>query len=282
MRVIQTLKVLLQGAFCKDRLHSSSVVGGFLLGLALCSGLFSRAISSQTPTSSDPTILISAAASLQEVLQTLDPIFDQRYPEIRVRYNFGSSGSLQKQIEQGAPVDLFISASPQQMDELEQAGLLQAESRRVLLKNRLVLIKPKHSVVPLSSLSDLTSDEIKMISVGEFHSVPAGQYAAEVFHNLNLTARIQPKLVFASSVRGVLAAVESGNVDAGVVYASDALLSDQVEVSVLIDETLHSPIVYPIAILNDSRSVESAQVYLEFVTGDEAVSTFEAFGFQPL
>ncbi len=232
--------------------------------------------------SSQSTLLISAASSLQDVLQSLDPVFEDLNPDITVDYNFASSGSLQKQIEQGAPADLFIAAAPVQMDALETAGLLHPGTRRNLLRNQLVLIVPRSGSGSLSSFADLQDPDIAKISVGEFRSVPAGQYAAELFHCLDLLDTLQPKLVFTNNVRGVLAAVENGHVSAGVVYASDALISDQVQIVATAADGSHSPIVYPIAIVESTRMLEAAERYLDFVTSADTDPIFTSFGFQPL
>ena len=225
------------------------------------------------------TILVSAAASLQDALEEIKPLFEEANPGIRVNYNFGSSGALQQQIQQGAPADVFFSAGIPQMDALEQDNLLLEGSRQNLLSNRLVLIVPINSTLELSDFQDLTNSSIERISVGEFRSVPAGQYTEQVFSSLGILEDLQPKLVFANNVRGVLAAVESGNVDAGVVYSTDARISDQVRVVATADAELHTPITYPIAIIRDRPNTPAAEAFVEYLTGDSAMTIFEDFGF---
>ncbi|NEQ29102.1 MAG: molybdate ABC transporter substrate-binding protein [Microcoleus sp. SIO2G3] len=225
------------------------------------------------------TILVSAAASLQDAIEVIDPIFERANRGTTVNYNFGSSGALQQQIEQGAPADVFISAGVPQMDALAQAGLIDTDTRRNLLTNRLVLIVPKDSTLNLTGFRQLTGDRVRRISVGEFRSVPAGQYAEQVLTNLRILEQVRPKLVFANNVRAVLAAVESGNVDAGIVYRTDALISDQVTQVATAPNNLHNPIVYPIAVVESSRNPQAARTYEQFLSSRQAQAVFERFGF---
>ena len=233
-------------------------------------------------TDSVVTLTISAAASLQDALETIDPLFERTHPTIQVNYNFASSGALQRQIEHGAPVDVFFSAAPKQMDALQEKTLIHSETRRNLVTNRLVLITSENSDLDLTHLDQLKADEVRKIAVGEFRSVPAGQYAKEVFETIGLLEPLQPKFVFGANVRGVLAAVESGNVDAGVVYATDVILSDSVKAVSAVAAESHSAIVYPIAVLATSARVEAAIAYIDFLAGSEAQAIFDNFGFGAL
>ncbi len=222
-------------------------------------------------------LLVSAAASLQEVLQSLEPRFTQTHPNIKLTYNFGASGVLQQQIEQGAPADIFLSAAQKQMNTLQQKGLILTETRRNLLTNRLVLIVPQNSALNLSSFRQLV--KVNKIAVGEPRSVPVGQYAEATFKNLGLLEQLKPKFVFGNSVRSVLAAVESGNVDAGVVYATDARLSDRVRQVATAPTALHPPIVYPVAVLKGSKNAAAAKAYVQFLSSDAAKTVFKTYGF---
>jgi molybdate transport system substrate-binding protein len=252
-----------------------------ILGFSLVLGL-SRQPTPPVLAQAKTTLLVSAAASLQDALAVVQTDFEAEHPTIAINYNFGSSGALQQQIEQGAPVDVFISAGVSQMDALEAKDLLLPDTRTDLLSNRLVLITPADSTLALTGLSDLTQAQVERISVGEFRSVPAGQYAEQVLSNLGILAELQPKLVFANNVRGVLAAVESGNVDAGIVYATDAAISDQVTVVATASENLHSPIIYPLAIVSDTTSPDAARTFVDYLASDAAKGVFEDFGFTVL
>ncbi len=231
-----------------------------------------------TTAQNNPKLLVSAAASLQYSLEEIKQAYQQTNPNITLNYNFGASGTLQQQIENGAPADVFISAAKKQMDALQQKNLIIPETRRNLLKNSLVLIVPKNAPA-ISSFRDLTAANIKRIAVGEPRSVPAGQYAEEVFKNLGILDKIRSKLVYGNNVRNVLAAVESGNADAGVVYATDAKQSNQVKVAVTAPANLHSPIVYPVAVLKNSRNATAAKGYVQFLASDRSFKIFQKYGF---
>lgn len=221
------------------------------------------------------TLLVSAAASLQDALKEIQPLFQQS----NVKYNFGSSGALQQQIEQGAPVDVFFSAATKQMDALQSKDLIFLNTRRNLLTNRLVLVVPQNSTLNLTKFEQLTGSNVKRIAVGEPRSVPVGQYSEELFNNLRILDQVRPKFVLGNNVRNVLAAVESGNADAGIVYATDAKISNKVKIVATASTSLHSPIVYPIAVLKNSKNAQSAQEYVQFLSGARAKGVFQKYGF---
>ena len=225
---------------------------------------------------SNTKLLVSAAASLQNSLEEIKPLY-QKKQNINLNYNFGASGALQQQIENGAPVDVFISAAKKQMDALESKGLILTGTRRNLLKNRLVLIVPNSSNI--TNFKQLTDSQVKRIAIGEPKSVPAGQYAEEVLKNLGILSQIRPKFVLGNNVRQVLAAVESGNADAGIVYTTDAKTSQQVKVVATAAENLHSPIVYPIAVLKSSKNSSAAKEYVQFLAGSQVRKVFDKYGF---
>jgi molybdate transport system substrate-binding protein len=247
---------------------------GSAIALAACNnGRLSPKPASKT------TLLISAAASLKDVLNKIEPSFEQRESSVQGTYNFASSGTLQQQIEQGAPADIMISAASKQMDALQKKGLILKETRQNLLTNRLVLVIPNRSGLGITHFEQLIEDRVKQIAIAEPKSVPAGQYAQELFRNLGILATLQPKFVLGNSVRNVLAAVESGNADAGVVYETDAKLSKQVKAVATASPKLHSPIVYPIAVLKRSKQPEAAKAYVEFLKSDPASAIFKQYGF---
>jgi molybdate transport system substrate-binding protein len=223
-------------------------------------------------------LLVSAAASLKDALEEVKPLYRQTKSNVNVAYNFGASGPLQQQIENGAPADIFVSAAQKQMDALESKNLILKDTRRNLLTNRLVLIVPKTSS-SITDFTQLTGSNIKKIVIGEPKSVPVGQYAEEVFTNLGILEQIRPKLVLGNNVRQVLAAVESGNADAGVVYTTDAKTSNQVKVVATVAENLHSKIVYPVAVLKTSKNASAAREYVDFLSNNQAKTVFEKYGF---
>ncbi|UAJ74328.1 molybdate ABC transporter substrate-binding protein [Synechocystis sp. PCC 7339] len=227
------------------------------------------------------TLTVSAAASLQNAIAALDPVFESTHPNIRVDYNFAASSTLQQQIEQGADVDLFISAASKQMDRLQAKSLIDKDSRRNLLSNRLALIVPQDSTLNIKAFEQLTDASIRRIAMGEPRSVPAGQYAEEVFLNLGILPQLQPKFVYGNSVRSVFSAVESGNADAGVVYVTDAQISNRVRTVAIAPKHLHAPIVYPIALIMASAHPEAARTYAEFLASPAAQEVFIQYGFGP-
>lgn len=224
-------------------------------------------------------ILVAAAASLQDAMKEIDPLFKSANQGIKVNYNFAASGPLQQQIEQGAPVDLFISAATRQMEALQQKNLILTNTRRNILTNSLVLVVPRNSTLGPTSFQQLTNSNVSKISIGEPRSVPAGQYAEEVFNNLGILEQLRPKLVYGNSVRNVLGTVESGNADAGVVYATDAKISNKVKQVATAQSQIHSAIVYPMAVIAASRNQQAARTYAQFLTSQQAQDIFKKYGF---
>ncbi len=223
-------------------------------------------------------LTVSAATSLKDALTEIQSLLPQQLSNTTATYNFGASGALQQQIEQGAPADVFISAAKKQMDALQQKGLLLNETRTNLLRNQLVLIVPQNST-GITSFEDLKRDRVKKVALGEPKSVPAGQYAEEVLTALKIDQAVKPKAVYAKDVRQALNYVESGNADAGIVYLSDAKSSNTVKVVATAAENLHSPVIYPIAVLKRTQSPDAAKGFVQFLTSDRAKTVFEKYGF---
>ncbi|MGB7275491.1 MAG: molybdate ABC transporter substrate-binding protein [Geitlerinemataceae cyanobacterium] len=229
--------------------------------------------------SSITELTISAAASLKESLEEIEPLYANHNPDVTLTYNFGSSGSLQQQIEQGAPIDLFFSAAAKQMDALETKDLLLPGTRQDLLKNEMVLIVPKKSTI-VARFQDLTNDSVRKIALGEPKSVPAGKYAQEVLNFLGIADIVKSKFVYGKDVKQVLSYVATGNTDAGIVYKTDAQNSKAVKIVETAPENTHSPIVYPIAILKSSKHPEKAKSFVEFLEGETSQKKFSQYGFQ--
>ncbi len=235
----------------------------------------------QSQTGAEPVgLTISAAASLTDAAEELKKIYATEHPEVTITYNFGSSGTLQKQIEEGAPADIFISAGKSQMDALAEKDLIVAESRRDLLSNDLVLITQKDG--SLAGFDDLAGSGVEKMSIGTPETVPAGKYAKEALESLGLWEQVQSKLVLAKDVRQVLTYVETGNVDAGLVYSSDALMGQGIKVVAAAPADSHAPIVYPMALIKDSAHPEEANAFTEFLSGAEAAQIFDKYGFKSL
>lgn len=230
------------------------------------------------------TITVSAAISLKDALDELGPIFQvQQHRKnggngTAVTYNYGGSGTLARQIEQGAPVDVFFSAAEKQMDELAGEGLIVVDTRRDLVGNALVLISPAQNTA-LHSFQDLSSATVKTIALGETSTVPAGMYARQTLEHLGIFAAVEKKVVYAKDVRAVLTYVETGNADAGLVYQTDANTSQKVRVVAVAPADSHDPILYPAALLRDSKNKPAARAFLEFLQGPDARAVFQRYGF---
>ena len=193
---------------------------------------------------SSEELIIFSAMSLTDVLTEVSQHFGA-VQNVKVYCNFAGSATLQRQIEKGAPADVFISASPKQIDVLQQKGLIDKDSRRAILNNRLVLVAPLNTSLAMTDVGILAQDAIRRIAIGEPYSVPAGVYGKEALTHLELWDAIQPKLIPTTDVRSALAYVESGEVDVGIVYQTDARLSRKVKVVYQFPRSSHSPIVYP-------------------------------------
>ena len=227
-------------------------------------------------------ITLSVAISMKEAVETLGRQFTQGRPRVMLRYNFGSSGELQKQIEAGAPVDLFISAAQRQMDELEQKGLIDPASRRVFARNVLTVIKPAGSVLDISKPADLLDSKVRRIVIGNPRTVPVGQYAEESLKALALWDRVQPKLVFAENVRQALDYVARGEVEAGFVYSTDIpVRAGQVTEAFRPAEDTYRPVTYPVAVVKDSRQPALARAFIDLLMTREGQSALSRLGFQP-
>ncbi|MDF2633212.1 MAG: molybdenum transporter, periplasmic molybdate-binding protein [Pelosinus sp.] len=224
-------------------------------------------------------INVSAAVSLKDALTEIQTNYELQHPNIKLIYNFGASGALQKQIEQGAPADIFISAAPKQMNDLEAKNLVNKATRKNLVENKLVIIIPQASTLHITKFEDVTKDEFQKLSIGETTTVPAGQYAQEVFRKLGIWDKIRDKTVLAKDVRTVLTYVETGNVDAGIVYQTDANSSSKVRIAATAPEGSHQPIVYPVALLSETKHQKAGEDFLTYLSTSKSRVIFEKYGF---
>jgi molybdate transport system substrate-binding protein len=227
-------------------------------------------------------ITISAAASLQEALNEVKIDFEKKHKNIDIALNFGGSGILQQQIVQGAPVDLFISASEEKFNALISKGLIDSKLNIDLLGNELVLITNKNSDTHIQSFEDLLSSSISKVAIGTPESVPAGLYAKQALEKLGIWSDLQTKLILAKDVRQVLTYVETGNVDAGIVYITDAKTSDKVDMVANANEKLHEPIIYPTGIVKTSVHIKEATLFLEYLKKEHSRNIFKKYGFRVL
>jgi molybdate transport system substrate-binding protein len=227
-------------------------------------------------------LTVSVAISMRDAVEELGRAFTAARPGVTLRYNLGSSGDLQKQIEAGAPIDLFVSAAQRQMDELERKALIVAASRRVFARNVLTVVTPADSRLDIVKPADLLDPRVSRIVIGNPKTVPAGQYAEESLRALGLWERLQPRLVYAENVRQALEYVARGEVDVGFVYTTDAALrSAQVKQAFRPAEDTYRPVVYPVAVVTGARQPALAQALLDLLVSREGQAVLGRFGFQP-
>jgi molybdate transport system substrate-binding protein len=233
--------------------------------------------------SSKPTeVIVSAAASLTDALKEIEAVYEKQQHKVDLQFNFGASGALQQQIEQGAQVDLFVSAAEKNMKALVEKGMITESDRTNLLGNEMVVIVPQDSTAAIVSESDLQLPELKKIAIGIPESVPAGNYAKEALTAGQLWEPLQNKLVQAKDVRQVLNYVETGNADAGIVYKTDALSSSKVKIALAVNPAHYSPIVYPIGIVSETKHKQETEAFYEYLQSPEALDIFKKYGFSAL
>jgi molybdate transport system substrate-binding protein len=226
-------------------------------------------------------LMVYAAASLTDVMQEVASLYEKKSGD-KLVFNFNASSVLARQIQEGAPADLFFSADEAKMDTLEKAGLLASGTREDLLGNSLVIVVPSDSKLRITTATDLAQPEVKKIAVAEPSSVPAGIYTKAYFTQLGLWDKMLPKIVPTENVRASLAAVESGNVEAGTVYQTDALISKKVKIACEVPPNGGPKITYPIAVLKESENPDAAKKLLAFLDGAKVRALFEKYGFSVL
>lgn len=247
-----------------------------VLGLFMITGLFSYGCKN-VQAIKENELTVSAAASLREPLEDAIKQY-QHETSIKINLNFGGSGFLQKQIEQGAPVDLFISAGKSQVDSLIEKGLADKSDYSEFLTNSLVLIVSNNYNNTINSMDSLKNKDIKLV-LGETATVPAGQYSKEFLQKTNLWNSFQNKIVYAKDVKSVLNYVENGEAEAGIVYSSDATNLRHSYIAYRIPADTHSPIIYPIVVMENSKNKTSAKGFVEFLHKAQTEEIFKKYNF---
>lgn len=225
-------------------------------------------------------LLIAAAASMKPALEELLDVYRIENPEITVQITYGGSGTLEQQIRQGAPIDVFISASVDNMNSLSKDKLILDDTRVEILQNQIVLIEPSSSNLNLQGFDDLLN--ANKIAIGYPDSVPAGKYAYEVSQFLGIWENIKECIVYGKDVTEVLTWVASGNVDAGMVYSTDASSNAQVRVVAIAPEDSHSKIIYCAAVLDGAKEVKASRRFIDFLISKNAQDIFKKYGFLPV
>jgi molybdate transport system substrate-binding protein len=254
-----------------------------ILVLALVVSSSAGALAKGETKAAAPTeLIISAAASLQDSLLAIKTEFEKKNPSIKLTFNFGSSGTLQKQIEQGAPADVFISAGSKQMKALVDKGYVDSANQTPLLANDLVMVMPIGSKIKLAkeTSKELTKAAFKTVAIGIPATVPAGTYAKQTLDYLGIYDELKSKLVQAKDVRQVLTYVETGNADAGFVYRTDALTSKKVKIMLTIATKAHDEIIYPEGIVKETKHLTEATSFYQYLQGKEATAVFVKYGFK--
>jgi molybdate transport system substrate-binding protein len=226
-------------------------------------------------------LTVFAAISLTDALAEIGTAFTTE-SGVKVYYNFAASTTLQRQLEKGASADVFISASPRQVVALEANGLLEAESRKNLLTNRLVLVSDEAARISVETPANLAAPEISRIAIGHPSIVPAGAYAKEALTHFGLWETLHPKLIFGADVRATLAYVTSGNVDIAIVYKTDTTLSHHIKVLYQMPAEAYTPIIYPAVVMKDSPRKQLARRFITYLQSADKCEIFEKYGFTVL
>ncbi|MDY8047037.1 molybdate ABC transporter substrate-binding protein [Paenibacillus polymyxa] len=267
--LVMSIILLLSGCGTKQQLDSN-------VGSADQNGS-----SSQTSSKTAETIelTISAAASLTDALKEIQHSYESTHTGIKLNFNFGGSGALEKQIEQGAPSDLFLSASTKNMKSLVDQQLIDTKKQKTWLTNELVAVIPADGAMNIASVTDLTKKEVKKVAIGIPESVPAGNYAQEALTKAKLWDTLQSKLVQAKDVRQVLQYVETGNADVGFVYKTDALTSQKAKIAFEVNPKTYSPVEYPIGIVKATKHIQEAEDFYAYLQSQESLNIMDKYGF---
>jgi molybdate transport system substrate-binding protein len=223
-------------------------------------------------------ITVFAAASLTDSLKQIAAVYEKNSGD-KIIFNFAASSTLARQIEEGAPADIFFSADEAKMDRLQKKNLIDPATRKRRLGNSLVVVIPNDSALEIKSAGDLTNAAVKQIALADPKAVPAGIYTKAWLTQQKLWLVIEPKVVPTENVRGALAAVESGNVEAGVVYKTDAGISKKVKIACEVPAGDAPVISYPMALVKESAQPDAAKKFLDYLDSPEAGDTFKKFGF---
>ncbi len=222
---------------------------------------------------------VSAAASLTDALTAINKLYMEENDYVTIVANFASSGILQQQIEQGAPADVFISAAAKQMDALQTGGLIINDTRQDLLNNKIVLVVPANSTLQINDFMDLLNNDVEHIAMGDPEFVPSGIYGKLAFEAFGIYEQIQAKLILQIDTPHVIGIIESGDVEAGIVYSTDAAIRDKIKIVANAPDEVNNKIVYPVAVIKASTNVAAAKAYVDFLLSDDAKTIFEQYGF---
>jgi molybdate transport system substrate-binding protein len=272
-----------------DRVFSAQKVRSFFLALMLVLGVALLSACGSDPGEAGETgkgesqtsesLLVATAASLTKAFTEIGEAFDQANGT-ETTFTFDASGALQKQIEAGAPIDVFVSASPVQVDNLLQKELVDETSITTFASNEMVLAVPSDSKLGISGFQDLATEQVKRVATADPQTAPQGMHAIEVLATLGLIETVQPKLIYSRSAPQTLTYVKQGEVDAGIMFATDALAGDtDVTVVEISDPAWHSEIAYVTAVVSASEAKTLGEAFIDFTTGPEGRAILQRYGF---
>ena len=224
-------------------------------------------------------LIVSAAASLTDAFSDIEPAFEKAHPGVDVIMNFASSGALYRQIEQGAPADVYASANPKWMNKAVESGYVDLSGVQVFARNSLVLAVPAENPAKVGSLADLSGDMVKSIGIGTPETVPAGQYAKGALEANGLYNTLKPKMIFGESVRQVLDYLKRGEIDCGFVYGTDAVKGGD-QIRIIEEIPLEKPVTYPVSVLKEAAAPDMAEAFVQFVRSEEGMKLLEGRGFK--
>ena len=248
--------------------------------LCLVTAFLCLVVSSIAFAESTKDITVSAAISLKNAFEKIGRLYESKYGT-KCIFNFGASGDLLKQIASGAPVNVFASAAQKDMDDADKQGLIVTATRADFAANSVVLIAPTRAKTSLKSFDGLIAAEIEKIAIGNPKTVPAGRYAEEVFSYYQILPSIKDKFIYTENVRQVLDYVARDEVDAGVVYATDAATrSKEIKIIAIAPEVSHKPVVYPIAVVKGTKSEADAKTFIAIVLSQEGKKILQKQGFR--
>ena len=235
-------------------------------------------------------LIVFAAASMTDTMNEIAEMYKAVEPDVNIVYNFDSSGTLKTQIQEGADCDIFISAAQKQMNQLDAAqdaeanpeklDFVDTDTRFNLVSNSVVLITPVGNPANITSFDDVATEKVSLIALGN-SDVPVGQYSEEIFTYMGVWDQLnsEQKITFGTNVREVLAQVEEGGVDCGIVYSTDAATTDKVEIAAAAPEGSHKAITYPAAVLKTSKNPDAAKAFIDYLKTDDCTAVFEDAGF---
>ncbi|MGL5062169.1 MAG: molybdate ABC transporter substrate-binding protein, partial [Microcoleus sp.] len=251
----------------------------FLLSLTLTLWLGSC---SSAPPQQAVSLYVGAAGMFRDVLLEVDKLYQQEAPHVVTSYAFAGTGLIQQKIDRDEPFDIVISANPTVMDDLQTDGFIVPESRKAFFSNQLALIVPKNSSLPIADFKDLTNNRIKTVSLAN-EQVALGIYAKDLLNNIGIWTALQSKAKWVNlDQREVLKAVEDRTADAGIVFLTDAKLSNNVKIVAIASASLYRPIDTSLAVLKQSDRIRESKQLIEFLISPKAAAIFEKYGFSPI